>query len=102
MNEDKTTIVVAMLPSDAGLGGVMEMPRRVYSLSGISPTIRTMTGGNLEPKVMVVGNYSPSGHNASRVVARGGLAPTVMENHGTVTAVMIDERHGDNNSGRKA
>lgn len=24
----------------------------------------------------------------------GGVAPTVMENHGTVTAVMIDEKIG--------
>ena len=37
--------------------------------------------------VVVKGNYSPSGHNASRVVDENGIAPTVMENHGTVTAV---------------
>lgn len=36
--------------------------------------------------VVVLGNYSPSNHNASRIVDSGGLAPTVMENHGTVTA----------------
>ena len=39
--------------------------------------------------VVVVGNYSPSGHNASRVVDPNGLAPTVMENHGTVTATVV-------------
>ena len=40
-------------------------------------------------KVMVKGNYSPSNHNASRIVDEKGIAPTVMENHGTVTAVQI-------------
>lgn len=39
--------------------------------------------------VVILGNYSPSGHNASRVVDTDGLAPTVMENHGTVTAVAV-------------
>ena len=42
----------------------------------------------IEPKIDVVGNYMPSGHEASRIVAPGGLAPTIKENHGTVTAVV--------------
>lgn len=42
----------------------------------------------VEPKIKVIGNYSPSGHDASRVVATDGLAPTVKENHGTVTAIV--------------
>ena len=42
-------------------------------------------------KVKVVGNYSPSNHNASRIVDSQGLAPTVMENHGTQTAVVIND-----------
>ena len=36
--------------------------------------------------VCVIGNYMPSNHEASRVVDNEGLAPTVKENHGTVTA----------------
>jgi len=42
--------------------------------------------GNI-PKIITVGNYSPSNHDASRIVDENGLAPTVKENHGTVTAV---------------
>ena len=38
-------------------------------------------------EINVVGNYSSSGHSASRVVDINGIAPTVMENHGTVTGV---------------
>ena len=41
-----------------------------------------------EPKIKVIGNYSPSNHDASRIVDVNGLAPTVKENHGTVTAIV--------------
>jgi DNA (cytosine-5)-methyltransferase 1 len=44
-----------------------------------------------EPKVSVIGNYSPSNHNASSIVDSNGIAPTVMENHGTITAIAIPE-----------
>lgn len=49
------------------------------------PTLKTSP----DIGVVILGNYSPSGHNASRVVDTDGLAPTVMENHGTVTAVAV-------------
>ena len=54
-------------------------------------------GGNVpiikeEPKIEIIGNYSPSNHDASRVVNSEGLAPTVKENHGTVTATNINYR----------
>lgn len=42
---------------------------------------------NEDKKIKVIGNYSPSGHDASRIVDDKGIAPTVKENHGTVTAV---------------
>ena len=38
-------------------------------------------------KIKTVGNYMPSKHEASRIVDSNGIAPTVKENHGTVTAV---------------
>ena len=37
--------------------------------------------------IKVVGNYMPSNHDASRIVYKEGISPTVKENHGTVTAV---------------
>ena len=43
---------------------------------------------NNEAKIKVLGNYSPSGHDASRIVDANGIAPTVKENHGTVTATI--------------
>lgn len=37
--------------------------------------------------IKIIGNYMPSNHDASRVVDIDGIAPTVKENHGTVTAI---------------
>ena len=52
-------------------------------------TLTTMGGEN--NGVVVVGNYTPSNHNASRVVDNECSAPTVMENHGTVTATQTKD-----------
>lgn len=60
---------------------------RIYSDKGISPCLSTMQGGGLEPKIYTEGNYMNSNHSASRIVNPSGISPTVMENHGTVTAV---------------
>lgn len=54
---------------------------------GMIPTLKTSP----DIGVVVLGNYSPSGHNASRIVDKEGIAPTVMENHGTVTAIVEDK-----------
>ena len=63
----------------------------VWDKDGVSPTLQTAQGGNRMPLVVdeikVVGNYMPSNHDASRVVDVDGIAPTVKENHGTVTAI---------------
>ena len=77
---------------------MFEQSKRIYSTDGLSPTIHTMQGGNTEVKIAVekidsnkinvIGNYSPSGHDASRIVHPNGVAPTVKENHGTVTATI--------------
>lgn len=63
----------------------------IFDKDAISPALTTMEGGNRQPLVIdeikIVGNYMPSGHDASRVVDIDGIAPTVKENHGTVTAI---------------
>lgn len=57
---------------------------------GLSNTLTSVQKDNLviEPKIIKEGNYSQSGHNASSIVNANGINPTVMENHGTVTAVV--------------
>ena len=43
--------------------------------------------------IRVLGNYKPSGHSCGRIVDKCGIAPTVMENHGEVTCITVnDER----------
>ena len=77
----------------------------IWDKECISPTIDTMQGGYRQPlvtiddnvsndeiKINVIGNYSPSGHDTSRIVDENGLAPTAKENHGTVTATIQNYR----------
>ena len=70
-----------------------------YDTKAVSPTLDTCEGGNRQVKILVenkvdpeninvIGNYMPSNHDASRIVHPGGVAPTVKENHGTVTATI--------------
>ena len=55
-------------------------------------TIQTLTTqNNLGVAVKTIGNYSPSNHNASRIVDQDYCSPTVMENHGTITATQTSD-----------
>lgn len=66
--QDKHGVIVA-----AQLEGTFEMSNRVYDPAGIAPTLRTMQGGENEPKIM----QRPRGEN------KGGfheIAPTVTSN----------------------
>ena len=56
---------------------------------GKTQTITTAGGEN--NGVCVLGNYMKSNHNASRVVDKEFSAPTVMENHGTITATQTTD-----------
>ena len=56
---------------------------------GKTQTLTTMGGEN--NGVVVIGNYTPSNHNASRIVDKNYVAPTVMENHGTITAIQLSD-----------
>lgn len=67
-----------------------------YYKSDVTQAITTASGsGNSqdqfiieEPKIMQIGSYVPNGKCAGKVVNPSGISPTVMENHGTVTAVI--------------
>lgn len=74
-------------PSDR-TPGIETEQRLEINNKGTSNCITTVQKDNyvLEPKINIIGNYMPSGHNASRIVNSNGIAPTVKENHGTVTA----------------
>ena len=70
------------------------LDKYIESNDGIMPTMTTRpdilgicvkNNTKQDCGVVVRGNYMPSGHE-SRIVDSEGLAPTVKENHGTVTA----------------
>ena len=47
-------------------------------------------GGNIM-KPQVIGNYSPSNHEASRIIDSESVAPTFKENHGTIYGVCVKD-----------
>jgi DNA (cytosine-5)-methyltransferase 1 len=65
-----------------------DIMNRVYDPNGISPTIATMQGGNLQPKILVVGNTHPSGRGMNGNVY-DGLAPTLTTNKGEGVKTLI-------------
>ena len=83
-------------PKCVRIGGIFDTEKTkhqagsIYDKEGLSPTLDTMEGGWRQPCIEVIRNYMPSNHNASRIVNNNGIAPTVKENHGTITATNID------------
>jgi len=72
-------------------GKSWQFEQQVYDENGSARTLKASEGSGNIPKVVTRGNYSPSNHNASRVVDKEYCAPTVMENHGTVTATQTND-----------
>jgi DNA (cytosine-5)-methyltransferase 1 len=60
---------------------------KTFSTLGTNCGSSTSAGGG----VIVLGNYSPSGHEASRILDSNGLAPTFKENHGTINATQTSD-----------
>ena len=40
--------------------------------------------------IVILGNYSKSNYNATAIVSKYGVAPTCRENHGQVTAIVVE------------
>ncbi len=94
---DSMRVVLNPLKDKSPYGWHFE--QNVYDVNGITRSIKAGGGsGNIpkaileEPTIQVLGNYMPSNHDASRIVDSDGLAPTVKENHGTVTATVVGEK----------
>lgn len=69
--------------------GIPQNRERVFTVSILgNENYKFPSGVKCDNFINVVGNYMPSGHEASRIVDENGLAPTVKENHGTVIAVL--------------
>lgn len=83
----KKSIVPTLTARGAGEkhGGMILLSEELENTTNFYLPIKNAT-----PNIGVValGNYSPREHNASRIVDKEGIAPIVMENHGTVTAIV--------------
>ena len=56
---------------------------RVYDENGISPTLTTMQGGNLQPMIITLGNVNPSGKGMNgNVISSEGLCSTLRKSKG--------------------
>lgn len=75
--------------------GINEDPVRClttrYSASIAGTFLKVQSGYEIETEIQVIGNYHKSGHSASRIVHNNGIYPSVMENHGTVTATNTND-----------
>ena len=74
------------------LNNGVENMSRTESKDKLCPTLDTRCdclGVVVKGEKNVIGNYSPSGHEASRIVHPDGIAPTIKENHGTVLATVV-------------
>lgn len=98
MKNKRLEAMIARIPEYINSGGKCPvwidcyMGRCFYQ--DVAPALRTRSVNDNndfimeEAKIIKEGNYSPSGHNASSIVNANGISPAVMENHGTVTAVV--------------
>lgn len=79
-NPDNPLSREAGLPTEQMLG---------INHSGCSNTLTTVGKDNLvvEPKITVLGNYKPSGHECGRVMGVDGVSPTIKDNHGAVYSI---------------
>lgn len=50
-----------------------------------------------DTKPIIVGNYKPSGHGCGKIHHGGGIASTVMENHGCALAIIEIVRYDKGN-----
>lgn len=60
---------------------------RFYDVSGISPCLNTMQGGDREPKIAII-NPSGNGMNG-QVYSSNGLSPTLTTNKGEGTKIVV-------------
>lgn len=93
-NATKKGYIEAVEGDSVNLSYPTSNTRRGRVGKGLSQTLQCndAMGVVIKKDINVIGNYMPSNHNASRIVDNEGIAPTVKENYGTVTATNIDMR----------
>lgn len=106
--EEPKIIQVGNYMDDTGRGFKNPQCGRVYSVEGISPTLNTCGGGDREPKILIVGSYSPTSACNGEVLDANGICPTLLDHKGAEPAVIevvscaIRGRNPGNPSDRRA
>ncbi len=65
-----------------------QLQNRLQDTSNVVDTLTTATG-NRCPHLIKLGSYQPNSLCGAQIVSVEGIAPTVMENHGNITAIPI-------------
>lgn len=82
---------------------VQTLTTQSYNDVGVVVKVPLKRGYSVEVKeespdtneIDVIGNYSKSNYNATPIVGKNGIVPTVRENHGQVTAVVVKDKKGN-------
>ncbi|WP_270336200.1 DNA cytosine methyltransferase [Streptococcus macedonicus] len=92
---DKTGLMGTLLSSDykepkliqvGSLEGKFQSSSRIYSPEGLAPTIKTMQGGGLEPKIMVIDDQG----RKNKKISPKQVVPTLRaQSHGNEPKVVI-------------
>lgn len=65
---------------------------RVYDPDGIAPTLCSGSGGDLEPKILLIGSYSPASACNAKVLDPEGLCPALLDHKGAEPAILVPVR----------
>jgi len=87
VQHDMIPTLTAQSQNDVGV--VVKVPlKRGYSVDVKEESPNT-------EEIDVIGNYYKSNYNATPIVGKNGIVPTVRENHGQVTAVVVKDKVGN-------
>lgn len=100
MNEPKVIQIANLVPEQEGRFSNPQRGR-VYSPDGLSPCISCMGGGNLEPKIIQIGSYSPSSACNAKVLDSDGICPTLLDHRGMEPAILTPIRTEEQRQLRK-
>lgn len=85
--EPKVLCVASVHPERSWQGSVKNQDR-IYDPGGIAPTLHCCGGGNLQPKILQIGSYSPSSACNAKVLAADGICPTLLDHKGAEPAII--------------
>lgn len=88
MQEDPKVRCIASCRPERSWQGIVKNQDRIYDPDGISPALHCCGGGNLEPKIMQIGSYSPSSACNAKVLDTDGICPTLLDHKGAEPAII--------------